>query len=347
MPASMSLPFMRSADSLRDRTAVVTGASAGVGRAVALELARQGARVGLIAREPQALQALQAEIEAAGGTALCLPADVSDEEAVFEAARRVESELGPIDLWINNAMATVVGRVTETTPAEVRRVTEVTYLGYVHGTLAALQHMGPRDRGVIVQVGSALAYRGIPLQAAYCAAKHAIRGFTDSLRTELLHDGSSIQLTAVHLPAINTPQFDWSRTHRKQAPRPVAPVYAPEVAARAVLKAARHPQREVWLGINTPLMILADMLAPSLLDRYLARAALSGQDADFPVSADRQDNLFTPAPGKHRLAGSFGDEARGSGHGYPSGVSRVAALLLACGLSAAAGALAARHWRAR
>ena len=335
MFGSLLLPFRRSASRLRGKTAVVTGATAGVGRAVALHLAREGAQVGLIAREPQALEALRAEIEASGGKALALSLDVSDEEAVFAAAARCESELGPVDIWINNAMATVVGRVTETTPAEVRRVTEVTYLGYVNGTLAALRHMEPRDRGVIVQVGSALAYRGIPLQAAYCAAKHAIRGFTDSLRCELLHDGSGIQLTAVHLPAINTPQFDWSRTHRRQAPRPVAPVYSPQAAARAVVKAALHPQREVWLGKNTPLMILADMLAPALLDRYLAREAVSGQDADFPVSPQREDNLFTPVVGKHRSAGSFGDEAQASAISFPSGVSRVVALGLACGLSAA------------
>lgn len=347
MIGSMSLPFRRSAPGFHDRTVVVTGASAGVGRAVALQLAGQGARLGLIAREPQALQALQAEIEAAGGQALCLPLDVSDDEAVFAAARRCESELGPIELWVNNAMTTVVGRVIETTPAEIRRVTEVTYLGYVNGTLAALRHMAPRNRGVIVQVGSALAYRSIPLQAAYCAAKHAIRGFTDSLRCELLHDGSAIALTAVHLPGINTPQFDWSRTHRRQAPRPVGPVYSPEVAAGAILRAALRPQREVWLGKNTPLMILADMLAPALLDRYLASKALSGQDADHPVSPGRQDNLFTPVVGKHRSAGSFSDEAQASAISFPAGASRVTALALACGLSAAVAVMAAGRRRAR
>src|SRR5690606_8404563 len=213
------------------------------------------------------------------------PLDVADAEAVFRAAEECEAQLGPIDVWVNNAMATVFSRVEDLTPEEVRRVTEVTYLGYVHGTMAALRHMRGRDRGVIVQVGSALAYRGIPLQAAYCGAKHAIRGFTDSLRTELHHNGSNIKLTAVHLPAVNTPQFDWARTHEPEAPRPVAPVFKAEAAARAIVHAARYPRREYWLGGSTSLVILANTLLPGFLDRYLAANALEGQHRDEPVAS--------------------------------------------------------------
>lgn len=332
--------------SLSGKVAVVTGASAGVGRAVALLLAAQGAKVGLIARDEDALQALRAEIEAAGGEALCLALDVADAEAVLAAAQQCEDRLGPIGIWINNAMATVVGRVVDTAPEEFRRVTEVTYLGYVHGTIAALRHMAPRNCGVIVQVGSGLAYRGIPLQAAYCGAKHAIRGFTDALRTELLHDGSAVALTAVHLPAVNTPQFDWSRTRRQQAPRPVAPVYRPDAAARAIVHAARRPHREYWLGVNTPLMILGNMLAPAWLDRYLAQRAFAGQDADWRVTSQRQDNLFEPVPGLHRTNGSFAGEARANAVAFPAEYTRVGALVLVCGASAAA-ALALRRWLVR
>jgi NAD(P)-dependent dehydrogenase (short-subunit alcohol dehydrogenase family) len=295
-------------------TVVVTGASAGVGRAVALEFAREGARIGLVARDADALQRVRQDVESAGGEAICLPLDVADADAVFEAADTVERSFGAIDVWINNAMVTVVGRAIDTPPAEILRVTEVTYMGYVHGTLAALRHMQPHDRGVIVQVGSALAYRGIPLQAAYCAAKHAIRGFTDSLRTELLHDGSHVKLTAVHLPAIDTPQFDWARTREPKAPRPVAPVYRPEVAAKAIVRAARRPHREYWLGTTTPLTILGNMVLPGFMDRYLARNAVDGQHADADVEADRADNLFSPVRGKHRIAGSFGDESRDRHH---------------------------------
>jgi short-subunit dehydrogenase len=317
------------------RTCVVTGASAGVGRAVALQLAPEGVRIGLIARDADALAQVAREVEAAGGQALCLPLDVTDADAVFDAADQVERRFGPIDAWINNAMTTVVGRVVDTPVVEVQRVTDVTYMGYVHGTVAALRHMLPRDRGVIVQVGSALAYRGIPLQAAYCAAKHAVRGFTDSLRTELLHDGSQVRLTAVHLPAINTPQFDWSRAHTPRSPRPVAPVYEPEVAARAIVRAARHPRREDWLGSHTPLTILGDMLLPGFLDRYLAHAAFDGQQTGQPIDPGRSDNLFTPARGKHRTAGSFADEAQPRAVTFPGGLTRIGAVLLACGIGAA------------
>lgn len=332
---------------IRDRVIVITGASAGVGRATARAFAARGARLGLIAREPEALHKTCAEIEAAGGTAIALPADMADADAVFDAARRCEDLLGPIDIWINNAMATVFSTVEDISPAEFQRVTAVTYLGCVHGTLAALQGMRERNRGVIVQVGSALAYRGIPLQAAYCGAKHAIRGFSDALRTELLHTHSGIHLTAVHLPAINTPQFDWARSHRAMQPRPVAPVYRPEIAAHAILHAARYPKREYWLGGRTPLMILANMLAPGLLDRILARIAFKGQAADRPVLPGREDNLFSPVHGLHRVDGPFEAEARNRSYLFPAPATRMAALL-AVGLGAGAiGALIGRSLKRR
>jgi short-subunit dehydrogenase len=294
----------------RGQVAVVTGASAGVGRATAERLGRLGAKVALIGRDAEALEAAAREIDALGTETLALPLDVADAEAVFAAAERIERELGPIDVWVNNAMVTVFSPVSELTPEEVRRVTEVTYLGAVHGTMAALRHMRVRDRGVIVQVGSSLSYRGIPLQAAYCGAKHAMRGFTDSLRGELLHERSGVALSMVQLPAVNTPQFDWARTHRRHQPRPVAPVYAPEAAARAVVAAAANPAREYWVGGRTLLMIMANMVAPSLFDQILARQAIGGQDRDAEVAPDRKDNLFEPVHGLHGAEGSFGDEAR-------------------------------------
>ena len=329
----------RPASSLRrgrrhETVVFITGATAGVGRATALQFARRGAAVALLARDPGAIAATEAELRDLGCRTLGIPADVADAEAVFEAARACEATLGPIDVWVNCAMATVFSPVSELTPDEVRRVTEVTYLGYVHGTMAALEHMRPRDRGVIVQIGSALAYRGIPLQAAYCGAKHAIRGFTYSLRTELLHAGSRVRITAVHLPAVNTPQFDWARTHRRKAPRPVAPVYDPAVAARAVVHAADHPRREYWLGARTPLIIGANMVAPGLMDRFLAARAVEGQDRSEPVDPDRQDNLYAPVAGVHRTRGSFGPEARLEAKRFSAPALRVAA---AVGVSLAAG----------
>ncbi len=318
---------------------VVTGASAGVGRATAQAFAKAGAKVALIARETTGLERTKAEVEAFGGQAATFPLDVADAEAVFEAARACEAQLGPIDVWVNNAMATVFSPVEDLTPEEVRRVTEVTYLGYVHGTMAALRMMRRRDRGVIVQVGSALAYRGIPLQAAYCGAKHAIRGFTDSLRTELEHSGSGIRITAVHLPAVNTPQFDWARTHRQKLPRPVAPVYAPETAARAILRAARRPEREYWLGGTTQLTILANMIFPGLMDRYLARGAVEGQDRPEDAPSDRPDNLFEPVGGAHRTEGSFGGEARGQALWLAAPRTRVGAAFGLCLVAGVAGAV--------
>src|SRR6185437_16701802 len=252
---------------MKNEVVVITGASAGLGRASAREFGRKGAKVGLIARGLAGLEAAKREIEAAGGSALVLPVDVSDAKAVENAAESVEREFGPIDIWVNNAMASVFSPVKEMQAEEYKRVTEVTYLGVVYGTLAALKRMLPRDRGAIVQVGSALAYRGIPLQAAYCGAKHAIQGFMDSLRTELLHDGSHVHVTMVQLPALNTPQFTWSRAKLPRSPQPVPPIFQPEVAADAIVWAASHPRRELMVGWPTVKAILDNAVAPGIADR--------------------------------------------------------------------------------
>src|SRR3954471_17720719 len=259
---------------------VITGASAGVGRATAKAFGARGDRVALIARGRAGLEAAAAEVRAAGGTAITVPGDVSDADAVDAAAARAEAELGPIDVWVNNAMTAVLAEVAETSAAEFRRVTEVTYLGSVHGIQAALARMLPRDRGKIVQVGSALAYRGIPLQASYCGAKHAIQGFCESLRTELLHRGSGVSLTVVHLPGLNTTQFGWVRARTRGRPRPVAPVYDPAIAARAIAAAAEHPRREWQVGGSTVAVILGEKLVPWLADRYLARTNVEAQQQD-------------------------------------------------------------------
>jgi NAD(P)-dependent dehydrogenase (short-subunit alcohol dehydrogenase family) len=311
---------------------VVTGASAGVGRAIVHRFASEGAWLGLIARDPEALDVVKREVEELGGKAVTAPADVADSQAVFDAATRIEQELGPIDVWVNDAMATVFSPVWELTPEEFRRVTEVTYLGFVHGTMAALKSMRERG-GVIVQVGSALAYRGIPLQSAYCGAKHAIRGFTDSLRTELLHAGWPIRLAIVELPAVNTPQFDWARTHLRRLPRPMGEVFEPETAAHAVYRAAQWPVREFWLGRTTLLTILGNIVAPNFMDRFLARTAYTGQETDEPVSPDRKDNLFQPVHELHRTRGSFESEAHRGAVLVPGMAARlgvIAAGALAC-----------------
>lgn len=273
---------------------VVTGAGAGVGRATAVEFARRGDRVALLARGEEQLAAAAREVRAAGGTPLEVVVDVADAAAVEAAAERIERELGPIDIWVNNAMTAVLAFVHETSAEDFRRVTEVNYLGYVHGTLAALKRMRVRDRGTIVQVGSALAYRAIPLQATYCATKFAIRGFTDSLRTELLHEGSGVDVTMVQLPGLNTPQFTWVKTTLHRHPRPVAPVFQPEVAARAIVFAAEHPRRERWLGLNTAVIIAANHVVPGIADRYLARTNVDGQQTDEPIDPDRPDYLHAP-----------------------------------------------------
>jgi NAD(P)-dependent dehydrogenase (short-subunit alcohol dehydrogenase family) len=284
---------------------VITGASAGVGRALARAFAREGARLGLMARGRDGLEAARLEVVALGGQALVLPTDVSDADAVESAARAVEREFGPIDIWINNAMVSVFSPVKEMKPEEYRRVTEVTYLGYVYGTLAALKRMLPRNRGVIVQVGSALAYRGIPLQSAYCGAKHAIQGFNDSLRCELIHDQSSVRVTMVQLPAINTPQFSWVKSRLPRRPQPVPPIYQPEVAARAIIFAARNDRREMYVGYPTVEAIIGDKIAPGLADRYLAKNGYDAQQTHEPVEADRRDNLWEPVPGDHGAHGTF------------------------------------------
>jgi NAD(P)-dependent dehydrogenase (short-subunit alcohol dehydrogenase family) len=288
---------------------VVTGASAGVGRAIVRRFAEEGADLGLIARGRERLDQTVRDVERRGRRALAAPADVADAEAVEQAAGRVEAELGPIDVWVNDAMATVFAPVLDTTPEEFRRATEVTYLGSVWGTMAALRRMVPRDRGVIVQVGSALAFRGIPLQAPYCGAKHALQGFLDSVRAELLHRGSAVRVTSVHVPALNTPQFSWGRTKLPRHPQPVPPIYQPEVGAEAVVWAARHTRREVWVGGSTVATIVGNRVAPGLIDRYLGRRGVQDQQSEEPVEEGRPDNLFEPAPGDWAARGVFADRA--------------------------------------
>ena len=290
---------------------VITGASAGVGRATVREFAKHGAWVGLVARGRDGMEGARREVEAEGGKALVLPTDVADAEQVEDAARRVEDKLGPIDIWVNDAMASVFSPIKKMTAEDFRRVTEVTYLGYVYGTLAALKRMLPRDHGTIVQVGSALAYRSIPLQAAYCAAKHAALGFHSSLRTELLHDKSKVRTTMVQMPALNTPQFGWVKSRLPRKAQPVPPIFQPEVAARAIYYAAHHPQRrEYYVGHSTMQAIIGNKLAPSLLDRYLARTGYDAQQHDGREDPNRPNNLWEPVPGDHGAHGSFDDRAR-------------------------------------
>jgi short-subunit dehydrogenase len=288
---------------------VVTGASSGVGRAIARAFAAEGAAVALLARSPEGLDGARKDVEAKGAKALAIPCDVADPDRVEAAADTVEEALGPIDVWVNNAMVTVFSPFDEIEPDEFKRATEVTYLGAVWGTRAALARMAARDRGTVMQVGSALAYRGIPLQAPYCGAKHALKGFTESIRTELLHSGSGVHVGMVQLPGVNTPQFDHCRTKLPKHPQPVPPVYQPEVAAEAVLHAVRDRRREVYVGIPTIYTIWGNRLAPWLIERYLAKTAVSGQQTDEPVSGDRPDNLFEPAPGDPGAHGDFDAKA--------------------------------------
>jgi len=317
---------------LRRTTIVVTGASAGVGRATALRFARAGARLGLIGRDAEALEEVKQEVERRGGTAIVAPSDVADAAAMFASADAIAAAAGGIDIWINDAMVTVFSPVWRMAPEEFRRVTEVTYLGVVHGTMAALRHMRPRNRGTILQVGSALAYRGIPLQAAYCGAKHAIRGFTDSLRSELIHSKSEIAVTMVQLPAVNTPQFDWARTHMPRQPRPVPPVVEPEAIAEIIFRTALQPRREVWIGLNTLKAVLGNMVLAGYLDRYLARHAYDEQETSVPVAPDREDNLMKPVGKLHRTRGSFGNEAANRVMSLPGPAARLIPLFIA-GLS--------------
>ena len=295
----------------KPKTVVITGASAGVGRAVVRRFARDGVNLGLIARDEERLERAVGEVEEAGGRALACPLDVSDAEAIEAAADRIEAAFGPIDVWINVAMVTIFSPVDEITPAEFKRATEVTYLGFVYGTMAALKRMKKRDHGVIVQVGSGLAYRSVPLQSAYCGAKHAVVGFTDSLRSELIHDKSRIQVGMVHLPGMNTPQFDWGRNKLGKRAQPVPPIFQPEVAAEAIHYMALHPRREIWLTWSTWKVMIGQMFAAGFLDRYLAKAAYSGQMTDEDVP-DTPGNLYDTVKGDYGAHGRFDRQANSS-----------------------------------
>ena len=319
------------------RTVVITGASAGVGRATVQAFAREGARIGLIARGKAGLAGAESDVLRLGGEALVLPADVADAQQVEAAAQEVDKHFGPIDVWVNVAMTSVFSPIKEMTAEEFKRVTEVTYLGYVYGTLAALRRMLPRDRGIIIQVGSALAYRGIPLQAAYCAAKHAIQGFMDSLRCELIHDGSKVQACMVQMPALNTPQFSWVKSRLPRKPQPVPPIFQPEVAARAILYASHHPQREMLVGLPTVKAVWANRFIPGFLDWYLGRTGYHAQQYDGHADPDRSFNLWEPVDAEedHGAHGSFDERATNSS--AELWASRHRGLLLG-GLAALAGA---------
>jgi NADP-dependent 3-hydroxy acid dehydrogenase YdfG len=294
---------------MQSRVIVVTGAAAGVGRAIAREFGRERAKVGLIARGRDGLEGAKREIEALGGQALVLPLDVSDPEAVERAAQTIEDSFGPIDVWVNDAMVSVFSPVKEMKAEEFKRVTEVSYLGYVYGTQSALKRMLPRDRGVIIQIGSALAFRSIPLQSAYCGAKHAIAGFTESLRTELLHDKSRVHVCEIDLPAVNTPQFSWVKTRLPREPQPVPPIYQPEVIARAVHFISKHPRKRVDIGFSAIKAVTAEKIAPAVADRYLSRFGYSAQQTNEALKP-RRDNLWEPVPGDHGAHGSFDSRAR-------------------------------------
>jgi len=293
-------------------TVVITGASAGVGRATARKFARSGARVALLARGRDGLQAAREEVEEFGGKALVVLVDVANADQVEAAAVQIEAELGKIDIWINNAMVSVFSPIKEMMPEEFRRVTEVTFLGCVYGTLAALKRMLPRDRGTIVQVGSALAHRSIPLQSAYCASKHAMQGFTESLRCELIHDKSEVRVTMVQLPALNTPQFGWVKSQLPRKAQPVPPIFQPEVAAEAIYFAAHHPRREFYVGWSSTKAIIANKIAPGLLDHFLARTGYNSQQYDGAEDPNRAHNLWEPMPGDHGAHGDFTARAKKS-----------------------------------
>ena len=319
---------------------MITGASAGVGRATAAAFARRNASVGLIARGRAGLEGARRDVEALGGRAIVAIADVADASQVEAAARKVEKEFGPIDVWVNNAMASVFSPIKQMTADEFKRVTEVTYLGVVYGTLAALRRMLPRNSGSIVQVGSALAYRGIPLQAAYCGAKHAIQGFCDSLRTELMHDKSAVRLTMVQLPAMNTPQFDWVKSRLGNRAQPVPPIYQPEVAADAIVWASQHNRRELYIGSSTEVAIIGNKLAPGLGDWYLARNGFESQQTSDREDPDRPDNLWHPVDHERDFGahGRFG--ARAQQRSWQTWVTehRAAAILAALAATATFGA---------
>jgi NAD(P)-dependent dehydrogenase (short-subunit alcohol dehydrogenase family) len=295
---------------------VVTGASAGVGRATVQAFARQGARIGLVARGRAGLEGARHDVEALGGEALALPTDVADPDQVERAAAAVENTWGPIDIWVNDAFCSVFSPAKQMTPADYKRVTEVTYLGFVHGTLAALKRMLPRDHGVIVQVGSALAYRGIPLQSAYCAAKHAIQGFTESVRCELIHDRSNVKITMVKMPALNTPQFTWSKSRMPRKAQPVPPIFQPEVAADAIVWASHHYRREWFVGGSTAVVITGNKIAPGYGDHYLAKNGYESQMHDGQEDPNRPNNLYKPVD-EDRDFGAHGEfDDRSLSHSY-------------------------------
>lgn len=321
------------------KTVVITGASAGVGRAVARAFAREGARIGLIARDEQRLEETRREVEQLGGRALVLKADVADPRQVEQAAARVEEELGEIDVWVNNAMTSVFSSFKDTTPEEFKRVTEVTYLGAVYGTMAALQRMLPRDRGTVIQVGSALSDRSIPLQSAYCGAKHGMRGFTDSIRCELIHDKSRVHITMVQLPAMNTPQFAWVKSRLPNKPQPVPPIFQPEVAADAVVWASRHRRREIWVGMPTVKALWGNKFLRGFLDWYLGKKGYESQQTDEPEQRDRPSNLWETVPGPFAAHGSFDARATYSKNQLWLVQNKWALAWIAAGLTAAGAAV--------
>ena len=326
------------------RVVVVCGASAGIGRAVARRFGREGWRVALLARGAEGLEAARGEIERGGGKALVIPLDVADAAAVEAAAARIEGEWGAIDVWINNAMVTTYCELLDMSDEDFRRVTDVTYLGSVWGIRTALRRMVPRDRGVVVQVGSALAYRSIPLQSAYCGAKSALRGVIDSLRSELLHRGSRVKVTMVQLSAFNTPQFDWGKTCGTKQPQPVPPIFQPEVAAEGIYRAALRPRRELWVGWPAVKAILGQRVIPGLLDRYLAGSGYDGQHTDDPLPPGRRDNLYAPVPGDAGAHGRFDARAKSASLQLTASLHRGA---IAAALGALAAALLAGAWTSR
>ncbi|RED36237.1 short-subunit dehydrogenase [Rhodopseudomonas thermotolerans] len=330
-------------------TVVVTGASAGVGRAIAVAFGRRGCKVGLIARGREGLESTMREIIRLGGEALVIEADVGDAEAMMVAADQVEAELGPIDLWVNNAMVTVYGASVDISPEEFHQVTRVSYLGQVHGTLAALRQMRPRNRGAIISIGSALAYRSIPFQAPYCAAKAATRGFIDSLRSELMAEHSAITLTMVHLPAVNTPQFDWARNKFDRKAAPVPPIYQPEAIAAAVIRAAERAPREYWVGASAVKAILGQMLMPPVVDRILARAGVDNETSDEPEAPHRPDNLFDAGRGDPGAHGRFDRLSSTSAFPFNPDLLRagVAVGAVAAGLALLFAAVRTEHGRQR
>lgn len=294
----------------RAEVVVVTGASAGVGRATVRAFAKRGASLGLLARASDGLEAARLEVEGFGGKALAVPTDVADPEAVERAAEAIEQALGPIDIWVNDAMTSIFAPFHEIKPEEFKRVTEVNYLGFVYGTMSALKRMRPRNRGTIIQVGSALAYRSIPLQSAYCGSKHAIIGFTDSIRCELIHERSKIKLTVVDMPGLNTPQFRWVKSLLPRKAQPVPPIFQPEVAAEAIVWAAKHHRREVLVGGSTLLSVWGQKFVPGLLDLYLGKTGYSGQQYDGPEDPDRPNNLWKPLEEDFGAHGAFDDRAK-------------------------------------